>query len=50
MKTKTFTKKLDLNKKTIAHLDNEKMRDIYAGAQTRPTKCPITSCERTCTC
>ena len=50
MKLKTFTKKLNLNKKTIAHLDNREMNVLRGGANTRPTKCPIHSCERTCTC
>lgn len=31
MKTKTFKKKLTLNKKTIANLGNETMDRVYAG-------------------
>ncbi len=55
MKIKIFTKKLDLNKKTIAHLDNVEMKGLHAGGPggnktLRPTICPIMSCERTCTC
>lgn len=50
MKVKTFSKKLILNKKTIAHLDNGEMKGLRGGANTRPTKCPFHTCERTCTC
>lgn len=31
MNAKTFSKKLVLNKETIAHLNNKQMRDIYGG-------------------
>ena len=55
MNIKTFTKKLELKKKTIAHLDNVELRSLHGGAPggnktLRPTICPILSCDRTCTC
>lgn len=31
MKTKKIDKKLELNKKTIAHLGTKEMKDVYAG-------------------
>ena len=31
MKQKMFDKKLSLNKKTIAHLDNGEMKEVYGG-------------------
>ena len=34
MKTKTFEKKLILNKKTVAHLDKDEMSVIYGGIST----------------
>jgi len=55
MKNKTFTKKLVLNKNTIANLGNKEMREILGGELTvdqticvtncvcpsiRPSKCP----------
>lgn len=50
MKTRTFSKKLELNKKTISHLETKEMRIVQGGVKTvRPTICPIYSCERTCT-
>ncbi len=40
MKTKKFSKKLTLNKKTIANLENKKMNAIRGGAipKTDPNK------------
>ncbi|NIM16932.1 MAG: rSAM-modified peptide [Candidatus Aminicenantes bacterium] len=34
MKTKKFSEKLKLNKKTIAHLDNDEMNVVYGGIRT----------------
>ena len=40
MKTKKFSKKLSLNKKTIADLDNGKMKGVYGGVlQSVNTDC-----------
>jgi hypothetical protein len=44
MKTKPFDKKLVLNKKTIAHLDNDKMNAVQGGMPTCITNMNITSC------
>jgi hypothetical protein len=50
MKTKKFRKKLTLKKKTIAHLDRNKIKDVYGGApQTTETatfflSCPLSNC------
>ncbi|NIM14332.1 MAG: hypothetical protein GTO45_20040 [Candidatus Aminicenantes bacterium] len=33
MKTKNFTKKLTLNKKTIVHLNNEEIKNAFAGVE-----------------
>lgn len=38
MKTKQLTKKLKLNKKTVAHLDNGEMKVIFTGIKTE--ECP----------
>lgn len=35
MKPKNFNKKLTLNKKTISHLGNSEMDNVYAGNQTQ---------------
>jgi hypothetical protein len=35
MKPKNFSKKLFLNKKTIADLSNKKMKDVFGGVQTK---------------
>lgn len=50
MKVKAFTKKLKLNKKTIAHLDNGEMKNLRGGGISRPTQCRMKTCEKTCTC
>jgi natural product precursor len=50
MKVKAFSKKLNLNKKTIAHLDNGEMKGLRGGAKSRPTQCRMRTCEKTCTC
>ncbi len=41
MKLKRFSKKLILNKRTIAHLNSKKMRDLYGG---KPYYTPIPNC------
>jgi hypothetical protein len=41
MKLKTFSKKLILNKRTIAHLDIKKMKNLYGG---KPLYTPIPNC------
>lgn len=38
MKTKQLSKKLKLNKKTVAHLDNGEMKVVFAGIRTE--ECP----------
>jgi len=50
MKIKRFTKKLQLNKKTIAHLDSGAMKGLRGGALSKPTKCRMRTCEKTCLC
>ena len=45
MKTKHFVKKLVLNKKTIAHLDNGEMKAIEGGEHDPPCKSvPLLTC------
>ena len=47
MKSKVFSKKLSLNKKTVANLNNKEMQDIYGGETVEPTVCKtrcITDC------
>jgi hypothetical protein len=44
MKTKQFGKKLSLNKKTIAHLDDAKMSNVQGGIDTSPTAYGATCC------
>jgi natural product precursor len=39
MKTKTFEKKLSLNKKTVVDLDNREMKKIYGGISTGVYTC-----------
>jgi DNA-binding XRE family transcriptional regulator len=58
MKQKVFSKKLNLNKTTIAHLEHEQMQKIKAGLEftvpcdslntnyTRCKVCPITGLSR----
>lgn len=41
MKLKAFSKKLILNKRTIAHLDIKKMKGLYGG---EPPYTPIPNC------
>jgi hypothetical protein len=41
MKPKTFSKKLILKKRTIAHLNGKKMRALYGG---EPRYTPIPNC------
>jgi bacteriocin-like protein len=43
MKTKTFSKKLSLNKKTVANLNDKEMQGIYGGETLELTVC-ITRC------
>jgi hypothetical protein len=47
MKTKTFNKKLFLNKETIAHLKVEEMSQVPGGFGITP-KCWISNGEETC--
>ncbi len=46
MKTKSFGKKLLLNKKTVANLENKEMQGIYGGA-TEKTIC-FSACVTDC--
>lgn len=46
MKTKNFDKKLNLNKKTIVHLNNGEMRNFY-GRGVGPI-CLTSDCTQTC--
>jgi natural product precursor len=54
MKTKNFSVKLKLNKKTIAHLDNDEMKVFYGGRRTAlcpswiKTDCGCVTVELTC--
>ncbi len=57
MKSKIFGKKLNLNKKTIADLKTDKMREVYGrGVVTQPVTPPIgctyscVVCPTDCTC
>jgi hypothetical protein len=51
MKTITLNRRLVLNKKTINNLDNHEMKGLHAGGGvTRPTKCYMMTCYRTCYC
>jgi len=47
MKTKTFSKKLSLNKKTVADLNNKDMQSVHGGATAEKTVC-ITRCVTDC--
>jgi bacteriocin-like protein len=49
MKTKTFNKKLSLNKKTVANLNDKEMQGIYGGETVEKTVC-ITRCVSDCLC
>ena len=46
MKTKSFSKKLTLNKKTIANLRNDEMNGVHGGL--RPCTRIDPTCERAC--
>jgi hypothetical protein len=50
MKQKKFGKKLNLNKKTITHLDNEKMKGANGGGDSKIWICQWTpySCHLSC--
>lgn len=51
MKTKNFDKKLNLNKKTIVHLNNGEMRNFYGrgvGPVILTYFCPTNDCTQTC--
>ena len=51
MKKKAFERRLVLKKKTIAHLNNNEMKDLQAGGGiTTPTKCRMATCPKTCLC
>ena len=43
MKSRKFSKKLTLNKKTIVHLNNDVMEKVYGGVKTiaHLSVCPI---------
>ena len=47
MKPKTISKRLGLNKKTIANLVNTEMKSVHGGHDSSPT-CPIVSVCRPC--
>jgi natural product precursor len=51
MKIKKFNKKLDLNKSTVADLNNSELRKVYGGAATYPGCVPtvdVTKCATNC--
>jgi hypothetical protein len=48
MKTKSFVKRLSLNKKTVANLGNKEMEGIYGG-DTENSVCQ-TNCVTNCIC
>lgn len=51
MKPKKFYKKLVLNKKTVAHLDNNEMNAAFGGIPRSMELCPtygINSCHTVC--
>ena len=54
MKTKIFRKKMVLNKRTIANLNNHEMKDVYGGIDyTHRTNCEcntLRSCWTDATC
>ena len=50
MKTKKFSKKLVLNKKTITDLKTDKMREAYGGYRYPVPATPPLYCTATCTC
>jgi hypothetical protein len=41
MKTKTFKKKLTLNKKTVVNLNNSELNDVKGGCATEVQSCPL---------
>ena len=56
MKTKSFGKKLLLNKKTVANLEQKEMRGIYGGETDRTvcdtncvSECPLCITKTRCT-
>jgi hypothetical protein len=48
MKTKKFSKKLSLNKKTIAHLNDAHMTEVKGGEDTGQTGCILCAVTHTC--
>ena len=55
MKTKTFNKRLILNKRTVADLNNREMSGVHGGfvsyppeCNTNATNCAITRCASQC--
>jgi hypothetical protein len=50
MKTKTFSKKLELNKKTISNLDNNEMDAVHGGTGETFAgfTCNLTNCASVC--
>ncbi|MCP5103358.1 MAG: hypothetical protein GY950_08265 [bacterium] len=44
MKTKSFEKKLSLNKKTIAHLSSDQENQILGGKQPTVVTCSVLPC------
>jgi hypothetical protein len=50
MKSKTFGRKLTLNKKTIADLDGSQMKNAYGGIDCTVHRTNCTLCHTDCTC
>jgi hypothetical protein len=52
MKTKKLSKKLALNKKTVANLENNEMGVVYGGCVAGTTSCPTSpyKCESIVMC
>ncbi len=56
MKAKKFNKKLSLNKKTVANLNNGQMNDVLGGVHKTTTTAPfcqfscVDTCRITCDC
>ena len=50
MKSKKFDKKLVLNKKTVAHLNNEEMVAANGGIILSPMPTCVWICTETCSC
>jgi natural product precursor len=48
MKPKVFNKKIKLNKKTIAHLNGNEMKEVYGGDQPPKTRLCILTISQPC--